>query len=156
MKASNLPLSQWHPSLRPSEFPDGVLEHMCANLLMLCLFPLRSRSGVPMSPSKLYGAHVRHDNGGSLHCTHNKTRLSTATDFHVKDHQHLLKVFNYAERIPTIGGVGLYFDTNKPMVHIDSRLDKLVWLRYTVDDKAHYLYRENNPILFYQTLGGLL
>ena len=95
MQASSLPLSQWHPSLRPSEFPDGVLKHMCANLLLLCLFPLRSRSGVPLSPSKLYGAHVRHDNGGSLHCTHNKTRLSTATDFHVKDHQHLLKVLTY-------------------------------------------------------------
>jgi hypothetical protein len=156
VQASELPLSHWHPSIKPSEFPDGVLEHMCAHLLTNGLFPLRTLSGVPMSPSSLYGAHVRHDNGRSRHCTHNKTRLSTATDFHVKDHQHLLKVFDTAQRIPAIGGIGLYFDTNRPMVHIDTRKDKLAWVRYQVDGKERYVYRENNAVVFYQTLGGLL
>lgn len=155
MTANNIPANQWR-YFKKTEFPSGVLEHMDARLLTECLFPLRDKSGVPMSPSSLYEAHVRHDMGRSLHCTHHKARLSQATDFHVATHDKMMRVVNYAETMESIGGIGIYFDTNRPMIHIDMRPERLMWLRYKVGLERFYLYRENNHVLFYKKLGELL
>lgn len=160
MKASNL--KNWHVNIQPHEWPAGTLDHMDADLFTDCVFPLRKLSGIPMTPSSLYAAHVRHDESGSRHSTKGKTRLADATDLQVSSIGRMIALMNYAEQIPAIGGIGIYFDTNTPLVHIDKRKQRLVWLCYaTVDvetnkEERHYLYRENDPIAFYKKLGELV
>jgi hypothetical protein len=155
MTANDIPTNQWQ-HFKKTEFPSGVLDHMDARLLTECLFPLRQVSGVSMMPSSLYGAHVRHTDGRSLHCTHNKTRLSQATDFHVATHDKMMRVVNQAQTLDSIGGIGIYFDTHRPMIHIDMRSERLMWLRYAKNGRGVYLYRENGYIEFYKKLGELL
>ena len=51
------------------------------------------------------------------------------------------------------GGIGIYFDTNKPLIHIDSRKGRLMWLCYKEEDGERvYLYRENDAVKFYKKL----
>lgn len=109
-----------------------------------------------MTPSSLYGAHVRHDDSGSRHSTKEKTRLSDATDLHVSSIGRMIAAMLTAEQIPAIGGIGIYFDTNTPLIHIDKRPNRLVWLCYTENGKRVYLYRENDAVKFYKKLGDLL
>jgi hypothetical protein len=156
MKASEMAKSLWPSNIQPEEWPQGTLEHMDSYLFTDCVFPLRKKSRIPMSPSSLYGAHVRHDDSGSRHSTKEGTRLVDATDVHVSSNSRMVALMNYAESIPTIGGIGIYFDTNTPLVHIDRRPNRLVWLCYKEDGKRVYLYRENDPIKFYKKLGELL
>jgi len=161
MKASQLTKSAWPQNMQPHEWPSGTLKHMDADLFTDCVFPLRKRSGTPMVPSPLFGAHVRDDESGSQHNTKGGTRLSTATDLQVSSVGRMIHAMLTAEQIPAIGGIGIYFDTNKPMIHIDSRKGRLVWLCYSEVDaqgnkKRVYLYRENDAVKFYKKLGDLL
>lgn len=156
MRAENIPDANWSKYFKKHEFPTGVLKYLNAEILLKGLFPLRERANIPLIPSKLYRAHVRHENGKSLHCTCNYVRLSTATDFHVKNHDELLKVFYECLKIDHIKGIGLYFDTNTPMIHIDSRKEDLFWLRYKEKNKQIYVYMQNDYIFFQKTLTRLL
>lgn len=150
MKASEI--KKWPVNLSASEWPNGALEQMDANLFVDCVFPLRKSSGIPMTPSSLLGAHVRSD-GNSQHSTQGGTRLSTATDIQVSSISRMVSVMNYAEQLPSIGGIGIYFDTNKPLIHIDSRKGRLVWIaRKNEKGEREYIYRENDSIKFYKTL----
>lgn len=154
MKASQI--KNWPSNIQPNEWPNGTLDHMDADLFTDCVFPLRKMSGVPMTPSSLHGAHVRHDDSGSRHSTKEETRLADATDLQVSSIGRMIAVMLTAEQIPAIGGIGIYFDTNKPMIHVDKRPNRLMWLCYREDGKRVYLYRENDPIKFYKKLGDLL
>jgi hypothetical protein len=75
---------------------------------------------------------------------------------HVSTIANMISAMNTAESIDEIGGIGIYFDTNTPLIHIDRRKARLVWLRYTENDKQVYLYRENDRAKFYKKLGELL
>jgi hypothetical protein len=154
MKASKI--TAWPSNMQPHEWPAGTLDHMDADLFTDCAFPLRKLSGIPMTPSSLYGAHVRHDDSGSRHSTKKETRLSDATDLHVSSIGRMIAAMLTAEQIPAIGGIGIYFDTNTPLIHIDKRPNRLVWLCYTENGKRVYLYRENDAVKFYKKLGDLL
>lgn len=152
MKASEI--SSWPSTFSPSEWPDGVLEWTDADLLIFGLFPMRKLSGVSMSPSSLYEAHVRHDNSNSQHSTKNKTRLSNAGDFSLRSHADMIKAMDAAQQIDDIGGIGVYFDTNSPLIHIDNmdtRGNRLVWMCPSRNngEKRTYIYRENDPVYFY-------
>ena len=63
MKASQL--KAWPSNIQPHEWPKGTLDHMDADLFTDCVFPLRKKSGIPMTPSPLFAAHVRNDESGS-------------------------------------------------------------------------------------------
>ncbi len=152
MKASEIKL--WPAQFTVNDWPDGVLDKMDANLLIDCIFPLRKLSNIPMWPSSLYGAHIR-SKGKSQHSIEGG-RLATATDMHVSTISRMIEVMVIADSVDSIGGIGIYFDTNTPMIHIDSRKEKLMWLCYEHKDERVYLYRENNYELFYQKLGELL
>ena len=154
MKANEI--KKWPQNMQPHEWPGGTLKHMDADLFTDCVFPLRQSSGIPMTPSSLFGAHVRDDESGSQHNTKGGKRLSTATDLQVSSIGRMISVMVAAEQIPAIGGIGIYFDTNKPMIHIDSREGRLLWLCHKENGKRVYLYRENDPIKFYVKLGELL
>jgi hypothetical protein len=104
-----------------------------------------------MWPSKLYDAHVRTE-GNSAHSTQGGTRLAYGTDMHTKTYTNLMKVFSSLVANPEVGGIGLYFDTNSPMVHMDTRPQRLVWLRIN----GEYIYEVNNPVLFWTKLGEAL
>lgn len=153
-KAIDIP--KWHDKFKPSEFPDGVLKWMDARILTEVLFPLRDLSDIKLRPSKLPRAHVRQEVGGSQHSTKAGTRLSTAIDIHVDTYEEMLKIVALAEDIPAIGGIGMYFDTNTPMLHLDLkdvRGRRLVWIR---DKSGKYHYRENGYIKFVEVLQNLL
>lgn len=141
-------LTAFHPKFTKSDWPEGVLDFMDADVLTKAVFPLRDQSGVPMWPSSLFGAHIRRE-GNSMHSTKGDTRLALATDMHVSTIANMLKAMYNAEKIPEIGGIGIYFDTNTPLIHVDLRPTRLVWLRTS---KGEYVYRENNPVVFYETL----
>lgn len=142
-------IENWPDSFRPNEWPENTLQFMSRDLFVHAVFPLRAASGIPMWPSRLAEAHVRKF-GASEHSTGYGSRLSTATDMHVKTYHDLILVMKYADKMELIGGIGIYFDTNSPMFHIDTRKDKLMWIR---TNKGEYIYREDDPVLFYTTLG---
>ena len=145
-------ITNWPSNLSPSEWPEGTLKHMDHLLFTNAVFPLREKSGIPMMPSSLFEAHVRYE-GKSRHSTSFGARLSDATDFHVSTIDKMLIMMDVAESIDTIGGIGIYFDTNTPMVHIDVRPNRLVWLRTKAGE---YVYKANGHIKFYRALGDEL
>lgn len=148
MKASEITL--WHPKFSPSDFPDGVLELMDARVLTDLVFPLRQSSKIPMWGSALFEAHVRMS-GNSMHSIE-RTGLSNATDLHCKTYKQMIQLMDEAEQMPKVGGVGIYFDTKTPMIHLDRfdvRGKKLTWLRTINGD---YVYKQNDPIAFYKSL----
>lgn len=149
-------IGNWPSTLSESEFPGDSAGWLDARLMEDIIFPVRKSSGVPMWPSKLERAHVRHEVSGSQHSTQGKTELSRATDFHVRDYESLMKVMAHLEQNDSVGGVGLYFDTNTPMFHVDlmaSRGMRLVWVRTRDGD---YVYRENGFTRFYEVLAEQL
>lgn len=151
MKAIAINFTGTHFS--PTEWPEGVLDQMDSAVLVNGLFPLRKLSGFPMTPSSLAEAHVRIDGGESQHSTKHGARLSTATDIHVKDVSTYPILIGAALALMAsghIGGFGVYFDTNTPMFHIDTRSNgPLVWLR---DSDGSYLYLQNTPQTFWKKL----
>lgn len=142
-------IKKWPEKLKPTEWPKDTLQHMTRSLFVHAVFPLRAISDIPMWPSSLKEAHVR-ESGKSRHSTKYYTRLSDATDMHVKTIKQMIEVMNHAETIDAIGGIGVYFNTNTPMFHIDMRAGRLVWI---CTNKGDYIYRENDPVAFYIALG---
>lgn len=140
-------------SFNPDEWPAGVLDQMHPDLFHNCLFPLREQSGVPMTPSPLAAAHVR-TQGNSRHSTQGGKRLSDATDSFIPTHSaSIIRWLTTAQRIPAIGGIGLYFDT-KPsvMTHIDARPERLQWIRVEGD----YIYMHRDPSMYFAELAKQL
>lgn len=153
MKAINI--KDWPNQFEAGDWPDKVLDKMDSLVLTEIIFPLRAMSGIAIWPSAFYGSHIR-ETGTSQHSIEGG-RLSTATDMHVATIDKMLRVMAYAESMPSVGGIGIYFNTNTPMLHLDGRKGRLVWLCYEVGKgKPIYLYRENDPIKFYKKLGELL
>ena len=145
----------WIPQFSPSEWPDNVTDQMSPVLFHNGLFPLRQLSGIKMYPSTFARAHVRED-GQSRHSTHGGTRLSDATDMHVSSVQAMMRVFMHAQRIEDIGGIGIYFDTNTPMFHIDMRPQRVLWHR-TKDGSYVYLSdtsTTSEAVAFYHSLAN--
>jgi hypothetical protein len=141
-------IDRWHDKFSPGDWPEGVLDCMDAAIIVNGVFPLRDKSGVPMWPSSLFEAHIRTE-GNSRHSTQGGTRYSDATDMHVKTYAQMILLMGVAESIEYIGGIGIYFDTETPLIHIDGRPQRLVWIR---TDEGDYVYRENDPVIFYKVL----
>lgn len=137
----------------------NVLKHMTPGIIRT-LFDLRA--SVPedhrMHPSPAWGAHVR-PYGDSRHSISwdGTPRLSDATDFFM-DWEHVFYAWEQAQRIKEIGGLGIYFDTKlggalTPMLHIDNRPERLLWVRYTEMTKQRYIYHADNPAVFHSIMG---
>ena len=152
MKASDIGL--FHPKFKKTDWPEGVLDLIDARVLTDLVFPLRQESGIPMWPSAYFDAHVR-KTGSSMHSIE-KTGLSNATDIHCKTISQMIQLMDLAESMPKVGGVGIYFDTYTPMIHLDRfdvRGKKLTWIRTKASD---YVYKQSHPIEFYRTLAHQL
>lgn len=146
----------WTPQIKKSEMPADTLEFMDSRIFSDIIIPLRLASGVPMWPSALTRAHVRHENGKGAHHTNGKTKLASGTDWHARDFTSILKIASRLESMESVGGIGIYFNTNTPMFHADLmsfRGNRLMWM---VTKKGEYIYRENNPVKFYIELGKQL
>ena len=146
----------WIPQIKKSEMPDNTLEFMDARVFSDIIIPLRQATGIPMWPSALERAHVRHENGKGAHHTNGKSNLASGTDWHARNFTNIMKIVNHLESMGTVGGIGIYFRTNTPMFHADLisfRGRRLMWMD-TADGRR--LVRENNPVLFYIELGKQL
>lgn len=119
---------KWIKEFKKEDWPEGAVDQMEERLFNDILFPLRQISRVPMWPSSLLGAHIR-ESGNSRHSTKGGTRKSDATDMHVGNYVRMMMVYNAAQTIDAIGGIGVYFNTNTPMFHVDGREDRLIWVR---------------------------
>lgn len=146
----------WTKQIKASEMPDNTLEYMDARIFSDIIIPLREGTNIPMWPSSLTRAHVRHEHGKGAHHTNDKSNLAYGTDWHSKTYSNILRIANYLETMASVGGIGIYFNTNTPMFHVDLhsfRGKRLMWL---VTSTGEYIYRENNPIAFYIELGKQL
>ncbi|WP_028302630.1 hypothetical protein [Oceanospirillum beijerinckii] len=124
----------------PDEFPEGVLEHVEAELV-LSLEGYRDLLGYPVIPSPLPGGWFRKDGSPtSRHYAFN--RLSDGGGvFPQCDIRH---AFLVAMSCVWWGGIGVYLDTTgpsgkpEPMLHLDLRINlpKTVWMRY----EGRYIY----------------
>lgn len=142
----------WIPQLQAHEWPGSVIEDMHPSILSAAV-DVRMESGVPMTPSSIIEAHVRHE-GDSRHSTEGGTRLSDATDYFIpSDVDSTYKMIQAVQRHPSIGGWGVYFDT-KPsvMFHIDGRPQPLQWLRVN----GIYIYAYKDPAFYYAELAKQL
>lgn len=153
MKLTAADIQNWPAHLNAEEWPDGVLERMNIKVHTDIIFPMRINTNVPMWPSKLYEAHVR-DEGRSQHSTSRKgcNGLSDATDMHCSSYRQLVELMDWAEDEALVGGVGIYFDTRSPMIHVDrfaTRGKKLTWLRSSAGE---YIYKQADPVKFYHQL----
>ena len=142
----------WPKEFSPMEWPGNVLSHMDSKVLTDVLFPLRQRTGIPMSPSQLPAAHVRTD--GSKRSQHYAVgRNSTATDMTCGTIDEMIDLMHHAEVIESCGGVGVYFDTYNPLIHLDTRSTKFTWLvRTNKQGYREYIYKQVNPKLFTEIL----
>ena len=131
---------------KPEEFPEGVLYYLMPEMVYI-LDNIRDISDVPIYPSPVYEAHVRHDCADSFHCV-SEDGFSTATDFFVK-WEDAMTVYHTLIDIPDVGGVGIYDDkvyNGEPhcMFHIDDRPDALMWVykdgEYTYNTNAFAYY----------------
>ena len=136
-----------------SEWPSRVAEALDPKL-MHELF--RLRGAVPdscyMVPSPLFAAHIRNE-GNSRHSTKKGTRQSDATDLFMGSWKAAFTIWGKAIEM-NFGGIGLYTDTQlggkrRPMIHLDMRDDRLMWVR----DAVHgYVYYKNDPFTFLMIL----
>jgi hypothetical protein len=142
----------WIPELQAHEWPEGVLDHMDPSVLNASI-ELRKAAGVPMTPCPLFGAHVRTE-GNSRHSTQGGTRLSDATDFFIPSHTtSIIRILQVAQRMPEIGGIGLYFDTRPSvMMHIDCRPERLEWVRIA----GEYIYLHRDAAMYYAEIAAQL
>lgn len=137
------------------EWPDlqgeNVLNWMDARVITDVLIPFRQQVWFPVIPSIVAGAHVRHDNSGSLHSTRNKTKLSTATDFFIQ-RRFLQNALTHITNIPAAKGIGFVFNARwngelTPMIHVDIRNEnRLFWL---VTRSGDYVYLNSSPRNFF-------
>lgn len=137
----------------PGEWPGGVLEQMNPSIIY-ALSAARNDSGVPVMPSPVAGAHVR-QHGTSRHSTMGGSRLSDATDVFVPGGwAQAVALWQAAQRVPEIGGIGIYANKRwvrpMPMLHLDTRKDRLLWVCRGNPDE--YIYLPNNPALFFDTM----
>lgn len=160
MKASELDFSTI-ANFSASEWPEGVLENMSSSII-LALTDLRSSlpNDHRMTPSPLAAAHVREssDSRHSLLWSDGTARLSDATDFFMHDWNHAYAAWHKAVAHPLIGGVGFYLDKhlnykNTPMLHIDGRREKLMWVCYKDGSRDRYVYFHRDPKLFFKLMG---
>ena len=118
----------------PHEWPAGALAHMDPRVIIQ-LDAFRDAYGATVAPSKLLAGHVRFE--GSKTSRHYAVdRMADATDVHLDD---LRKGFFTALHQGVWGGIGIYLDTNEPMMHLDLRPYSglpLVWVR----DGGEYKY----------------
>lgn len=153
---SALNFAGWTNQIKKSEMPEGTLDFMDARIFSHIIIPLRNCTGIPMWPSSLVRAHVRHEFGKGAHHTNGKSNLSSGTDWHARDYDKIIKIANHLESMDSVGGIGIYFNTNTPMFHADLmsfRGRRLMWI---ATNNGKYIYRENNPVLFYIELGNQL
>jgi len=138
------------------EFPDGVLDHIEAELV-LNLEGFRDILKHPVIPSPLPGGWFRKDGSPtSRHYAFN--RLSDGGDvFPQCDIRH---AFMVAMGCRFWGGIGIYLDTTgpsgkpEPMLHLDCRDKRTVWMRNNGD----YIYpmrSADERRQFWELLGGL-
>lgn len=154
MKASEF--TGWTQQIKKSEMPANTLKYMDASIFSDIIIPLRQTTGIPMWPSALERAHVRHESGKGAHHTNGKSNLASGTDWHARDFSRIMTIVNQLERMDEVGGIGIYFRTTTPMFHADLmsfRGRRLMWMD-TADGRR--LVRENNPVLFYIELGNQL
>lgn len=153
-------------SLHEHEWPGDVLDHMTRSIVITAQ-EVRSESGVPMIPSPVEGAHVRFEDGTSRHAVgvSGTLRKSDATDLYLVDNADAGKLWQAAQRVNSVGGFGLYFDTvydgePRVMFHIDNRNPRLLWVcpaRDRATQKRTYIYyRPNNPGPYLDTLAAEL
>jgi uncharacterized protein YcbK (DUF882 family) len=133
-----------------SEWPGDVTEDMAPELFDE-LFKLRKRAGCSMRPSPLVSAHVR-ASGNSRHSTQGWTRKSDATDIFLNKWDDAFRVFMHALAMG-FGGIGLYVDTAydgpRPMIHLDMRPNRVVWVR---QQKSDYVYYHKEPKRLFEVL----
>jgi hypothetical protein len=144
--------------LNPAQYPNFPefgkfnipLEHIEAAYILTAQ-RIRTKYGIPMTPSPAQGGFVRFD--GSTTSTHYAVgRLVNAGDWFPK----IGGVLQLHERLltePGINGIGLYADTHlrdkdipHPMIHFDTRpleegFKKVLWVR----DNGKYYYADVNP-----------
>ena len=156
-----------HHRLSPHEWPDGALEWMAPRVI-LELSSLRKQAGVPMYPSPVLGAHVRHRTrragDGDRHATDNGSRLSDATDFFVR-WGDAPAVYRLAQAIPGIRGIGIYdamMLRGTPgdfcMFHIDApdeHAGRALWVGHG-REPVEYVSQATQPGRYYALLSQML
>ena len=160
-----------HPNLWQGEWPEGVLEHVAADLI-LAVSELRTEVGLPIIPSPLQGGHVRfsprspgHFNG-DCHSVDKENPLSTAGDFFCT-WEAAWRYLAAAEKHPKIKGIGVYTDMvfrtstegDYAMLHFDLRdtphpYSFLQWVGWRENRKApmQYVYKQFDPVTYHHIL----
>lgn len=157
-------------NLRPHEWPEGVLEYVTAESVLL-LSDLRTDTGHPMYPSPVEAGHVRHrarrpgPTNGDRHATDNGRRLSDAADFFVAWEDapvYLRAIMRRAE----VGGWGIYNGLmlrGTPgdfcMFHVDLRPEHVAWAGLGRDEygrPAEYVSESAEPSAFYHAVASML
>ena len=141
----------WSENFAYNEFPGEVIKWIEPSLLQL-LVELRERTGVFMEPSQLERAHARSEESTSQHSTMNWTIKSKASDMQTNNMEHMLAIFTQAQRIEGFGGIGVYFDTNRPTLHFDIRESRVLWVR----DHFGVYHSDAVPSTFYRELGNCI
>ena len=160
MKATELDWSlKVRERLSRDEWPGDVLDHMTETVI-LALSDLRKTSGVAMIPSPVEGAHVRHRDCPSRHCTRNGSRLSDATDFFVQ-WQHAPRVLMCAMHQGSIGGLGIYdrmmlrgVPGDFCMFHIDTRTSPARWVGHG-REPVEYVYAHQDPARYHARISRM-
>lgn len=138
MKASELNWSdEINPNLAPHEWPGDVLDYMDARIIRV-MSDIRSMAGVPMFPSPLQGAHVRHrarrPGNGDRHATDNGKRLADGTDFFVRweDAPAVVEAIRQHRGIQCFGLYNRMSFKGTPgdfcMIHVDLRDQPISWV----------------------------
>ena len=166
---SALAAIDWAETTRfdPDEWPmiesgehagDSVLAHMSPAVIE-ALVDLRDALPADhvINPSPVWQAHVRYS-GTSRHSLElgGSARHSDATDVFLA-WRHVWLAWALAQRIQDIGGIGLYLDTHldgksRPMLHIDTRPERLLWVRYTIQGEPRYVYLHREPATFFSVI----
>ena len=138
---------------------DSVLAHMSPAVIEALV---ELRDALPadhvITPSPVWQAHVRYT-GTSRHSLKiDGVRLSDATDVFLA-WRHVWLAWALAQRIQGIGGIGLYLDTHlggqsMPMLHIDTRPERILWVRHAVQGEARYVYLHREPATFFSVIGA--
>lgn len=161
IKASELDFT--NQLFSPSEWPEDSLDWLDMTVIA-ALFEIRNVLPISHSiiPSPIYGAHVRHDMSTSRHSTHNRTKLSCATDVFMK-WEHVWSAITLVQNHPHIGGLGIYTDNmlkgvrgDYAMLHLDTRpkenFRQWVGWRYPNETNLRYTYYNSDPKGFFELL----
>jgi len=142
MKASELKQSDY------PNFPEfkkwGIDLSDIDAALITTLQSVRTTYGSPITPSPLQEGWSRM-NGSKTSRHYAVGRLSDAGDI-FPDRDRVLDLWLQIQQRGDIGGIGLYVDTNGvdgkpwPMIHIDLRLDRLLWTSDILRGKRKYHY----------------